>query len=139
MRILHLAAGAGTMYCGACARDMVMAKGLLKLGHDFEILPLYTPLKIDGEAPTAPGPVFLGGLLPSPLAFLQVGLPGRAPEAFNDDIGFLVRRGADPLAKCDAGATQHVPQTIQLIVGQGVHRVHQDRRQTGCDALVPLP
>ncbi len=62
MRILHLAAGAGQMYCGACARDMVMAKGLIKLGHDFEITPLYTPLRIEGEAPVEPGEVYLGGI-----------------------------------------------------------------------------
>lgn len=62
MRILHLAAGAGQMYCGACARDMVMARGLIKLGHDFEITPLYTPLRIEGEAPVTPGAVYLGGI-----------------------------------------------------------------------------
>lgn len=50
------------MYCGACARDMVMARGLSKLGHDFQILPLYTPLKTEGEFPTAPGPIFMGGI-----------------------------------------------------------------------------
>lgn len=62
MRILHLAAGAGTMYCGACARDMVMARGLSKLGHDFQILPLYTPLKTEGEMPRPLGPIFMGGI-----------------------------------------------------------------------------
>jgi glycosyltransferase involved in cell wall biosynthesis len=67
LRILHLAAGAGQMYCGACARDMVMARGLIKLGHDFEIVPLYTPLRIEGEEPVTPAPVFLGGIN----AFLQ--------------------------------------------------------------------
>jgi glycosyltransferase involved in cell wall biosynthesis len=50
------------MYCGACARDMVMARGLSKLGHDFQILPLYTPLKTEGEMPQPPGPIFMGGI-----------------------------------------------------------------------------
>jgi len=62
MRILHLAAGAGSAYCGACARDMVMARGLLKLGHDFQILPLYTPLKIEGDEPSPVGEIYLGGI-----------------------------------------------------------------------------
>lgn len=62
MRILHFAAGAGQMYCGACARDMVMARGLIRLGHDFEITPLYTPLRIEGEVPAKLGAVHLGGI-----------------------------------------------------------------------------
>lgn len=62
MRILHLAAGAGTAYCGACARDMVMARGLIKRGHDFQIVPLYTPLKIEGDEPSPLGEVYLGGI-----------------------------------------------------------------------------
>jgi len=62
MRILHLAAGAGSFYCGACARDMVMARGLIKRGHDFQILPLYTPLRIEGEEPSPIGDVYLGGI-----------------------------------------------------------------------------
>ena len=43
MRIVHLAAGAGAMYCGACTRDMSLVRGLLSLGHDIQVLPLYTP------------------------------------------------------------------------------------------------
>jgi glycosyltransferase involved in cell wall biosynthesis len=62
MRIVHLSAGAGVMYCGACARDIVLGRGLQELGHDFEIVPLYTPLKVDGEGGSAGGEVFLGGI-----------------------------------------------------------------------------
>ena len=29
MRIVYIAAGAGSMYCGACARDISLVKGLL--------------------------------------------------------------------------------------------------------------
>jgi len=43
MRIIHLAAGAGSMYCGACARDIALVRGLIKRGHDVQIIPLYTP------------------------------------------------------------------------------------------------
>ncbi|MGM0492506.1 MAG: glycosyltransferase family 4 protein [Armatimonadota bacterium] len=49
MRIVHLAAGAGSMYCGACARDVAMARALIARGHEVQIVPLYTPLRIDGD------------------------------------------------------------------------------------------
>jgi glycosyltransferase involved in cell wall biosynthesis len=116
MRILHLAAGAGTMYCGACARDMVMAKGLLKLGHDFEILPLYTPLKIDGEAPTAPGPVFLGGInawLQQNAAFFRW-LPAKLDRLF-DHPGLL--RWASRFA-IKTSPSELGPMTVSVLAGR---------------------
>ncbi len=62
MRIVHVAAGAGGMYCGACARDVTLARGLIERGHSVEILPLYTPLRFDGTDPLPTGPVMLGGI-----------------------------------------------------------------------------
>ena len=62
MRIIHLAAGAGSMYCGACARDIALVRGLIKRGHDVQIIPLYTPLKIEGDEPANITPVYLGGI-----------------------------------------------------------------------------
>ena len=62
MRIVHIAAGAGAMYCGACARDMNLFRGLLALGHDVQVLPLYTPLRDDAALAPAGGPLFLGGI-----------------------------------------------------------------------------
>ena len=62
MRVVYLAAGAGQMYCGACARDMDMVRGLIARGHDVEVVPLYTPLRIDGEEPVETDAVFLGGI-----------------------------------------------------------------------------
>jgi glycosyltransferase involved in cell wall biosynthesis len=62
MRLIHFAAGAGAMYCGACARDLAMARGLIARGHDVQIIPLYTPLRTDDEAPISLQPVFLGGI-----------------------------------------------------------------------------
>lgn len=62
MRIVHLAAGAGGMYCGACARDTTLARGLISRGHDVQIVPLYTPLRFDGGDPLATAPVHLGGI-----------------------------------------------------------------------------
>ncbi len=62
MRIVHLAAGAGGMYCGACARDIGLARGLIARGHQVEIVPLYTPLRFDGGEPLPTAPVMLGGV-----------------------------------------------------------------------------
>ncbi|NLI01505.1 MAG: glycosyltransferase family 4 protein [Chthonomonadales bacterium] len=62
MRIAHLAAGAGGMYCGACARDTMLARGLMARGHDVQIIPLYTPLRFDGSEPLPTSRIFLGGV-----------------------------------------------------------------------------
>ncbi len=62
MRIVHLAAGAGGMYCGACARDTLLARVLIAQGHDFQIIPLYTPLRFDGGDPLPTARIFLGGI-----------------------------------------------------------------------------
>ena len=77
MRIIHLAAGAGQMYCGACARDVAMLRGLMARGHDVLIIPLYTPLRIEGDEPLPTDEVHLGGIN----AWLQQHVPalGRAP------------------------------------------------------------
>lgn len=61
MKIIYLAAGAGGFYCGACARDVALARGLIRRGHDCLMLPLYTPLETDGPDPSA-GRVFYGGI-----------------------------------------------------------------------------
>lgn len=61
MRIAYLAAGAGAMYCGACARDATLARGLLARGHDVQLIPLYTPLKLEAEGLPV-GPIFYGGI-----------------------------------------------------------------------------
>jgi glycosyltransferase involved in cell wall biosynthesis len=62
MRILHIAAGAGGMYCGACARDILLVTGLRLRGHEVRVVPLYTPLRIDGEEPFESDPVYMGGI-----------------------------------------------------------------------------
>lgn len=62
MRIVHIAAGAGSMYCGACARDLSLVKGLMSRGHDVEIVPLYTPLRMDTDEVPETAPVFYGGI-----------------------------------------------------------------------------
>lgn len=61
MRIVYLAAGAAGTYCGACARDVTLARKLMARGHDVMLLPLYTPLVTDGPDPSERR-VFYGGI-----------------------------------------------------------------------------
>jgi len=61
MKIAHLAAGAGAGYCGACARDAALVRGLRAAGHDAIMLALYTPLQVEGPDPSE-RPVFFGGV-----------------------------------------------------------------------------
>ena len=61
MKIAYIAAGAGGSYCGACARDATLVRGLLARGHEVLMLPLYTPLTIDGPDPSYRR-VFYGGI-----------------------------------------------------------------------------
>ncbi|NLX60144.1 MAG: glycosyltransferase family 4 protein [Phycisphaerae bacterium] len=61
MKIVYLAAGAAGQYCGACARDAALARSLIALGHEVTMLPLYTPLRLDGPDPSDRR-VFYGGI-----------------------------------------------------------------------------
>ncbi len=77
MRIAYIAAGAGGSYCGACTRDVALARGLTARGHDVLLLPLYTPLRSDLAHPGM-GRIFYGGIN----AYLQqrFGLFRRTPR-----------------------------------------------------------
>jgi len=61
MRIVYLAAGAAGMHCGACARDVTLVRALMARGHDVLLMPLYTPLEVDGPDPSGRR-IFYGGL-----------------------------------------------------------------------------
>ena len=61
MRLLHLTAGAGGMYCGTCLRDNTLAAELMARGHDVSLLPVYTPTRTD-EANVSDDHVFFGGI-----------------------------------------------------------------------------
>lgn len=61
MRIVHLVAGAGGMYCGSCLHANALARGLLAAGADVTLVPLYTPLRTDEPSPAVPR-VAMGGL-----------------------------------------------------------------------------
>lgn len=49
------------MFCGACARDITLVRGLIARGHDVEVIPLYTPLRTEGS-PVPQAPIFYGGV-----------------------------------------------------------------------------
>ena len=49
MKIVHLIAGAGPMYCGSCMHGNTLAAGLRKAGADVLLAPVYTPLRTDEE------------------------------------------------------------------------------------------
>jgi glycosyltransferase involved in cell wall biosynthesis len=70
MKIAYITAGAAGMYCGNCLRDNALAAALLKLGHDVQLIPLYTPLRTDEES-VASDTVFYGGIN----AYLQMKSP----------------------------------------------------------------
>lgn len=62
MRVVLLAAGAADMYCGACMRDVSLARALIARGHPVNIVPLYTPLRIEGDMPSPVSEVHLGAV-----------------------------------------------------------------------------
>jgi glycosyltransferase involved in cell wall biosynthesis len=61
LRIVYLTAGAAGMICGSCLHDNTLARELIKLGHDVQLIPLYTPLRTD-EPSVAQKRVFFGGI-----------------------------------------------------------------------------
>lgn len=74
MKVVILAAGAGSMYCGACARDAALAKTLASQGNEALVIPLYTPVRLE-EADLEPThPVLFGGVN----AYLREVIPGYA-------------------------------------------------------------
>jgi glycosyltransferase involved in cell wall biosynthesis len=80
MRIAHITAGAGHMYCGSCLRDNVLAAALLDAGHDVVLIPTYTPTRPEGRNVSLHR-VFMGGIN----VFLQEHLPffRRTPRFLN--------------------------------------------------------
>ncbi len=75
MRIIHIAAGAGSMYCGACTRDINLIRGLIAAGHDVQVIPLYTPLRVEGDEQLPSSRIFYSGInvyLQQMLAFFRV-------------------------------------------------------------------
>ncbi|NOY81236.1 MAG: glycosyltransferase family 4 protein [Kiritimatiellaeota bacterium] len=61
MRVVYIAAGAGSGHCGACARDAGLVRALIGCGHHVLMTPLYTPLAVEGADPSIDR-VFYGGI-----------------------------------------------------------------------------
>ena len=61
MNIVHLAAGAGPMYCGSCLHGNTLAAALRGVGGQVLLAPLYTPLRTDEES-VAEDRVAFGGI-----------------------------------------------------------------------------
>ena len=92
MRIAYIAAGAGGSYCGACTRDVITARTLLRMGHEVLLLPLYTPLTVDGADPSVDR-VFIGRInvwLRERAGWIRWALPG-AVRRLLDRPGLLRR------------------------------------------------
>ena len=90
LKIVYLTAGAGGMFCGSCLSDNTLARALIELGHDVQLIPLYTPIRTEGENVAQPR-VFFGGIN----MYLQQKLPlFRALPAWLDrafDQPWLIR------------------------------------------------
>ncbi len=62
MKIVLLAPGTGSYYCGVCMRDNALARELIGQGHEALMVPMYLPLTLDETAAQAEAPVFFGGV-----------------------------------------------------------------------------
>ena len=61
MKILHLASGAGDMYCGSCLLENALAAALRAAGEDVLLVPVYTPIRTEDES-AATDHVVYGGV-----------------------------------------------------------------------------
>lgn len=61
MRITYLTSGAAGMFCGSCLHDNTLARAMIRLGADVQLLPTYTPIRTD-EPDASLGQVFFGGI-----------------------------------------------------------------------------
>ncbi|MGA2067375.1 MAG: glycosyltransferase family 4 protein [Thermoguttaceae bacterium] len=61
MKVLHLSAGAGPMYCGSCLHSNTLAAALGRLGVEVLLVPVYTPLRTDEES-TSSDRLAMGGI-----------------------------------------------------------------------------
>jgi glycosyltransferase involved in cell wall biosynthesis len=76
IKVAYLTAGAAGMFCGSCMHDNALAGAMIELGHDVQLIPLYTPIRTDEENISV-DQVFFGGIniyLKQKYSFLR-GLP----------------------------------------------------------------
>lgn len=139
MRIVHLAAGAGGMYCGACARDISLANGLIAQGDEVIILPLYTPLRVDSDlVETFPQTkIFLGGIN----SWLQQNIPffRKTPvwmDSLLDNPNLLLWASKFAVS---VKAEELGPMTHSVLLGRsGFQRKEMDKLLAHMDTLQPF-
>jgi glycosyltransferase involved in cell wall biosynthesis len=116
MRVTYIAAGAAGMFCGACARDATLARALAPLGCDVQFVPLYTPLRVDGEPPQGTTRTFFGGLS----VYLQQRYPFfRRPHRLIDAVlnsRALLKLVSKFAVKTEAEALG--PLTVSMLLGE---------------------
>ena len=61
LKLAYLTAGAAGMICGSCLHDNTLARAMIALGHDVQLIPLYTPIRTD-EEDVSLGRVYFGGI-----------------------------------------------------------------------------
>ena len=61
LKIVYLTSGAAGMICGSCLHDNTLARALIELGHDVQLIPLYTPIRTD-EVDVTSRRIFFGGI-----------------------------------------------------------------------------
>ena len=63
MKIVQISPGTGdSFYCENCLRDSILARQMIRLGHDVVIVPMYLPLGIDWDEFIEGVPMFFGGI-----------------------------------------------------------------------------
>jgi len=124
-KVVYLTAGAGGMYCGSCLRDNALAAGLSALGWDVTLLPLYTPIRVDGEDRSVDR-VFFGGIN----VYLQQRLPlFRRLPAFLDrwlDNPRLIQRVASGALSVSAKELGSL--TLSMVKGEDGNQRKEVRR-----------
>lgn len=122
------------MYCGACKRDVALAKGLRDLGHEVLIVPIYTPLRVEDPLDVPLAPLGFGGIR----AFLAGSrLFGALPKKLRRalDHPLLVRVATSRATAVDASALG----ALTVGVLQGLDGPQADCWQALEEVLLGLP
>ncbi|MEK7416007.1 MAG: glycosyltransferase family 4 protein [Planctomycetota bacterium] len=128
MRIAWIAAGAGRLWCGACARDLALVRALTAVGHEVTVIPVYLPLRTEGVDPSAGQPVISGGL--GTWLREQMPLYDRLPHWIHR---LLAERAVLRAVSAYAGATQ--PTKLGRLTVSMLEGMH-GRQRAGVDELV---
>ncbi len=127
MRIVYITAGAGSGYCGACARDASLVRALVRRGHQVLMTPLYTPPAVEGEDPSI-GRVFYGGVsawLEQRFSFFRQLRPGGVWDRVLDSPRLL--RWVSKFA-IETRAEKLGPMTRSVLEGEGGPQAREVRK-----------